>query len=100
MNWNDFELWGTRIAGIIGAIVSMRFVEGTFKQRVIMAIGGAAFAFYATDVVTAHLSMPEGLAGFLLGLFGMSILSRMWEWAQTTNVLDWILNLLIRMRGK
>ena len=43
------------------------------------------------------MGIPEGLSGFLLGLFGMAIASRFWEWIQTTPiagvwqiVIDWL----------
>lgn len=96
LQWDDIEAWGARLAGVAGALVSMRFLNGTIVERVFMAIGGAFFAFYATDWVSSKLALPEGLTGFLLGLFGMSILSRMWEWMQTTNVIRDFLDAWLR----
>lgn len=100
MQWADFETWGLRLSGVVGALVSMKFVKGTFRERVIMAIGGAAFSFYATDFIVGKLSLPPGLAGFLLGLFGMSILSRLWEWLQTSDVLTWAIDFLTQFKAK
>lgn len=96
MSWDDIEQWGVRLAGAAGALVSMRFLNGTVFERVLMAIGGAFFAFYATDFVAGKLSLPDGLTGFLLGLFGMSILSRTWEWMQSTNVIRDFLDAWLR----
>jgi hypothetical protein len=84
--WEDIQQWGLRLAGVAGALVSMRFVSGTLSERIPMFIGGAFFSFYATEWTAQWLALPEGLTGFLLGLFGMSVLNRVWEWMQATTV--------------
>lgn len=100
MQWSDLETWSLRLSGVVGALISMRFVTGTLKQRAVMAIGGAAFSFYATDFVVSKLSLPPGLAGFLLGLFGMSILSRLWEWLQTSDFISSVIDFLTHIKSK
>lgn len=77
-DWN-LEYIVSKLAGVAGALVSVRFLSGSLASRLVMALGGATFSLYAAEYVSAKLSLPEGLAGFLLGLFGMSILSRIWE---------------------
>ena len=69
------------IAGIAGAIVSLKFVQGTWPERVIMAIGGAALSYFASDNLAKWLNVPEalGLVGFLIGLFGMAIVAKVYE---------------------
>jgi hypothetical protein len=54
-------------------------------------------SYFGTPWLSERIGLPEGLAGFLLGLFGMAIMSRAWEWVQTTPVgalwqivLDWL----------
>ena len=81
----DFEQVVKNLAGVIGALVSMRFLKGPLLGKLVMACGGAAFSFFAAEWVSAKTSLPEGLAGFLLGLFGMSVLSRIWEWFEVTT---------------
>lgn len=85
-SWDDVQTWAVRAAGVAGALVSMRFVAGSITERLVMAAGGAAFSFFASAFVAQKLAIPEGLAGFLLGLFGMSILSRVWDWLQTASI--------------
>ena len=69
------------IAGIAGAVVSLKFVQGTWPERVIMAIGGAALSYFASDNMAKWLNVPEalGLVGFLIGLFGMAIVAKVYE---------------------
>jgi hypothetical protein len=93
----NFDAWAAKLAGVAGAVVSMRFLQGTWPERVFMALSGAVLSYFATPFLSARIGLPEGLTGFLLGLFGMAITSRAWEWVQTTPVgalwqiaLDWL----------
>lgn len=97
MSVPDFDVFAAKLAGVAGALVSMRFLQGTWPQRIGTAICGALISFYAAPYVAARVGIPEGLSGFLLGLFGMAIASRFWEWIQTTPiagvwqiVIDWL----------
>lgn len=93
----DFDIVAAKLAGVAGALVSMRFLQGTWPQRISTAVCGALISFYAAPYVSIRVGIPEGLSGFLLGLFGMAIASRLWEWVQTTPiagvwqiVIDWL----------
>lgn len=97
-SWDDIEMWASRLAGVAGALVSMRFLNGTVLERILMATGGAFFSFYAAPWASERLSLPEGLTGFLLGLFGMSVLARLWEWVQTTNAIRDFLDAWLRRK--
>lgn len=68
-------------SGVAGALVSMRFLQGTWPEKITMAMGGAALSYYGTTHVAHWLSMEtaEGLVGFLIGLFGMAIVSKGYE---------------------
>lgn len=69
-------------AGSFGAFVSMRFVQGTPLERMMMGIGGAAVSYFGTTPVAQWVQTnqsAEGLIGFLLGVFGMSIISKVYE---------------------
>lgn len=82
----DFSL-AKLASGIAGALVSMRFLQGTWPEKVTMAIGGAALSYYATGAVAAWLSIDnaEGLVGFLIGLFGMAIVAKGYEVIQMVD---------------
>jgi hypothetical protein len=73
------------LPGVAGALVSMKFVKGSVTEKLLMAAGGAVVSYFATDYVSTTLGLPQGITGFLIGLFGMSILSRLWEWFQATE---------------
>lgn len=72
------------LAGSIGAFISLRFVSGSAIERWTMAIGGAALSYLAATPVAQWLGMSnaEGLVGFLIGLFGMSVAAKVYEGIQ------------------
>lgn len=78
------------VAGAAGAFVSLRFVQGTFIERMSMCIGGAALSYYATTPTALWVGLPhaEGLVGFLIGLFGMAIMAKIYEAIQATSAGD------------
>lgn len=93
----NIDALAAKLAGLAGAIVSMNFLQGTWPARISMALSGALISYFAAPHVATKTSIPEGLAGFLLGMFGMAIASRAWEWIQTAPIgaiwqaaLDWI----------
>lgn len=68
-------------AGTAGALVSMRFISGTWFEKVTMALGGSALSFFGTPPLFSWLAInnSEGLLGFLVGLFGMALVSKVYE---------------------
>ena len=68
-------------AGIAGAVVSLRFVQGSLFERTTMAIGGAALSYFGTSPLASWMAAQnaEGVIGFFIGLFGMAIVSKVYE---------------------
>jgi len=65
--------------GIVGALVALRWMPGTPFQRVSAFIGGSAASYYGTDHLVHALDLSSGFTGFLLGLFGMAVASKVFE---------------------
>lgn len=66
-------------AGPLGALSAMFFMKGPWLQRMTMLIPGAALSFYASKPLADWAHLPEGLAGFLLGLFGMAFVGKVFD---------------------
>lgn len=82
------ELWAAKLAGVAGALVSMRFLQGSWSEKISTAAAGAIVSYYLGPWLSERVGLPLGLTGFLVGLFGMAVMSRAWEWVQTTPVAD------------
>ena len=68
---------GATIGGFLGALVSLKFIEGmTWLQRIPTVFGGMCCAAYVTPLVLDLASMSaktESAIAFLIGVFGMSV---------------------------
>jgi len=66
----------TLVGGFLGALVSLKFIEGlSVKQRGTTVLAGALVSAYVTPIVVEFLELTPKLesgVAFLCGLFGMS----------------------------
>jgi pilus assembly protein TadC len=82
------DVYITKLAGFAGACASLTFVKGSWLERISMAVGGAIVSLYSTPWAAGKTGLPEGLSGFLLGLFGMAICAKIWETIQATPIAE------------
>lgn len=68
-------------AGAVGAAVSLKFIVGSVPARILMFLGGSATSYYGGEWFAGRVGMSGsvGFACFLLGLFGMPLVSRVYE---------------------
>ena len=69
------------VPGLVGSFISLGFIKRSWPERMVMAVGGAALSYWGTDWATAFLGMQkaEGLVGFLIGLFGLAMVAKVYE---------------------
>ena len=97
---NNIDAVAMKLAGVAGALVSMRFLQGSWPVRLSMAVSGAALAYYASPWISMKLGLPEGLTGFLVGFFGIAVVSKGWEVVQAFPIgLVWQA-VIDRIRGR
>lgn len=84
----DIDTALTKLAGVAGACFSLAFLKGTWPERMVMAVGGSLLSYYATPAAALRSGLPDGLTGFLLGLFGMAICAKFWEMIQATPIAE------------
>lgn len=91
------------VPGILGALVAIPFTQGPLLMRASMFLGGASLSLYGSAPLADVLNMRGsiGLAGFVVGLFGMSIAAKGYEVIATfaaadvsRAVVDWLKNKL------
>lgn len=86
-------------AGPIGALSAMLFMKGPLMQRVGMLLPGAALAWYGAKPLSQYANLPEGLAGFLLGLFGMALIAKVLDTLEKFPLGDLIQSFLSKFTG-
>lgn len=69
------------VPAILGSVISLKWVQGTWPERLLMVAGGAALSYYATPWAADKVQMSDaaGLVGFLIGLFGMAVVAPFYE---------------------
>jgi len=83
-----FDLLAAKLSGVAGALLSLNFIKGTWPERITMGVGGSIISLYATAYVSTKTGLPDGLTGFLVGMFGMALTAKVWEAIQSTPIGD------------
>lgn len=92
----DIDVIISKIAGAVGAGLSLRHVKGSAVEKTLYFTGGMASAYYGAPYAIELFHLPDGLTSFLLGNFGMSVLARLREFLDTTSVSDILTKVLGR----
>jgi hypothetical protein len=67
------------LPGLIGSMGALLWIKGTWPRRLALFVLGSAASFYGAPLAATKFGMGEGLAGFLVGLFGMSIVDSLFK---------------------
>lgn len=99
LNNIDLDLLLIKGSGFLGAFFSLRRMGGTPAQKLMLFLGGGTGSYYAAPYVSHLLGLPEGLSGFLIGMFGMSIIEKVLEAIEQTSLTERWGRLLDRLVG-
>jgi len=87
------------LPGAAGSFVSMLFLNETWPRRIGLFVAGALLAYYGTPGAVKWTGLDTGFAGFLLGLFGMAVVAKAFDWWTTFNLGGLILEWLRKVTG-
>ena len=75
---------GKLAAGPIGAAIALLWLPGTLFRRFCMLLAGSAMSYYFAAPLAAWLPyLPEGTAGFTVGLLGVIVTQKLFDtWVQ------------------
>jgi len=77
------------LAGLLGSLLSLGFINDMgLKRRFIAVIAGIIFAHYLTPLIAflLHEDNYQATIGFLVGLFGMSIIAAVFRAIQNSDL--------------
>lgn len=83
-NWLA-QAWGVLeklIPGFLGSFGALLWLKETWPRRIAMLFLGVVLSYYAGNYAAELFSLDKSLAGFLVGLFGMSLVDtvfKTWE---------------------
>jgi len=72
--------------GTWGSLAALLWMKEPWPRKICMFLVGAILASYATADVSKWIGLDEGFVGFLVGLFGMAIVARIFEFLSTFNL--------------
>nr|WP_297388287.1 hypothetical protein [uncultured Roseateles sp.] len=100
MNFPDLppEL-GPKVAGSAGSLLALLFLKEAWPRNLAMFFGGAAASWFGAEPVAVWLGLTSGFVGFLLGLFSMAIVSKLFETWRTLELGTIISDALRRFFG-
>ena len=85
LDWASHPL----VAGVVGSLVSLRFVPGlTLTERLMNLAAGSALAYYTAPAIVSWWGMSENLLGFFgfaIGMFGLSASAAVLQGIRETN---------------
>lgn len=65
--------------GAVGSFVSMLWIKETWPRKSVMFLAGAAMSHYGSPTVSKWSGLDPGFTGFLVGLFGMAIVAKIFD---------------------
>ncbi len=84
--------------GLIGSLVAVGLMRDVSPwRRVIAFVAGAACSYFGVDtIITVLPAIKEGFAGFILGLFGMALVVKVYELLDEIKPAQWIREFLVK----
>lgn len=82
-NFNHPEVAKT-LPGVLGSLTALLFLKGPWQLKLGMFLAGAVFARYGTGTLVSYVNaLDPGFAGYILGLVGMAIVAKIFEFWET-----------------
>lgn len=81
--------YATMIAGVVGGIISGRFIKGMNKVQFISGVlAGGILADYLTKPIVSHFEVKDNseFVAFLIGLFGLSICGAVFDAIKNSDI--------------
>lgn len=104
MQISDMDPYIAKLAGAAGALVSLRFMKGSWFSRLCAFVCGVLLSIYLAPYIQVKTGIPNELAGFLTGMLGLAIVSRFFDWISNATVFEqlWqiVIDALKRLMGK
>ncbi len=68
--------------GIVGSAISLKWLPGSYLTKAAMWAGGCSMSLFAAKPFAQFMHMGDGgigFAGFMLGLFSMAVVSKLFD---------------------
>lgn len=83
---NFLDIAALKIAGVIGALCSLKYIKGAWHERLAMVVFAIFAAYHGSPYVANKFEFPEGVAGLLIGFLAAAVADKMMETVQSNEV--------------
>jgi hypothetical protein len=87
------------LPGALGSLSALLWLKGSWPLRIGYFCAGTVFALYGSPLVSSMFSMDRGLAGYVLGMFGMALAAKGFELIEAIDVRSLIKRLFNKFFG-
>lgn len=80
MNFYDLPPdMGKHLAGPAGSAIALLWLKTTWYRGICMFAAGWALSVFCAPSVATWLNLAQGFTGFLLGLFGIAVVDKLFD---------------------
>lgn len=83
---NLIDVTAVKIAGVVGALCSLRYIKGAWHERLTMVVFAIFAAYHGAAPIAERFGLPEGICGLLVGFLAAAVAERALELVQNNEV--------------
>ena len=83
---NFLDMAALKIAGVVGALCSLRYIKGAWHERLTMVVFAIFAAYHGAAPLAEKFGLPEGITGLLIGFLAAAVAERALDTVQNNEV--------------
>lgn len=83
---NFIDIAALKIAGVVGALCSLRYIKGAWHERLTMVVFAIFAAYYGAAPLATKFGLPEGICGLLIGFLAAAVAEKAMEMVTDNEV--------------
>lgn len=83
---NFLDLAAIKIAGVVGALCSLRYIKGSWHERLTMVVFACFGAYHGAAPLAEKFGLPEGVCGLLIGFLAAAVAEKLLDMVQSNEL--------------
>lgn len=79
---NFIDVAALKLAGVVGALCSLRYIKGAWYERLAMVVFATFAAYHGAAPLATRFDLPEGVTGLLIGFLAAAIAEKIMQEVQ------------------
>jgi 1,4-dihydroxy-2-naphthoate octaprenyltransferase len=82
---NFIDMVAFKLAGVVGALCSLRYIKGAWHERLTMVVFATFAAYHGAAPLAERFGLPEGISGLLIGFLAAAVAEKLLEFIQSND---------------